>query len=323
MEFSLNARKNKCFACPVKCGAKRSDKAGYCGVKEMRVAKYYLHLFEEPCISFSKGSGTVFFTGCNLKCVFCQNYEVSRAQRGVDVSPARLADIFKELEDSGADNISLVTPSHLIFQLEKTFKIYRPKIPVVYNSGGYDSVESLKRIDEYIDIYLPDLKFYSPFLSKRYAGREDYFSVASKAVRFMARKPLRFEKPNDTLAPAIAPLRNDENDENGENGERNEAEKYKMLSGLIVRHLVMPLGVNDSICILKWFKNELPQSAYLSLMSQYTPFGEIAAFPELARPVTAREYNAVVNEAFALGIENLFVQKRSSSGEKYIPKWDF
>lgn len=295
----------KCFACPVKCGANRAEKAGYCGAQGMRIAKYYLHPFEEPCISFSKGSGTVFFTGCNLKCAFCQNYEVSRAQRGMPVSPARLADIFKELEEAGADNISLVTPSHLICELEKTFKIYRPKIPVVYNSGGYDSVESLKRIDDYIDIYLPDLKFYSPFLSKRYTGREDYFSVASAAVRFMAKKPLRFAEERVTAA--------------AENG----AEKKKMLSGLIVRHLVMPLGVSDSFSVLKWFKNELPEDAYLSLMSQYTPFGEIAAFPELSRPVTAREYNAVVNEAFALGIEKLFVQKRSSSGEQYIPKWDY
>lgn len=313
----MNARKNKCLACPVKCGANRSDKAGYCGVKEMRVAKYYLHPFEEPCISFSKGSGTVFFTGCNLKCVFCQNYELSRAQRGVAVSPARLADIFKELEDSGADNISLVTPSHLIFQLEKTFKIYRPKIPVVYNSGGYDSVESLKRIDEYIDIYLPDLKFYSPFLSDRYTGRKDYFTVASAAVRFMSRKPLRFEEPKNASAA-------DNGGVNGaETSAQSNAENKKMISGLIVRHLVMPLGVNDSFAVLKWFKNELPEDTYLSLMSQYTPYGDIAAFPELARPVTAREYNAVVNQAFALGIKNLFVQKRSSSGEEYIPKWDY
>ena len=316
----MTSQKNKCFACPVKCGANRSDKAGFCGVKEMRVAKYYLHPFEEPCISFSKGSGTVFFTGCNLKCVFCQNYEVSRAQRGVAVSPARLADIFKELEDSGADNISLVTPSHIIPELEKTFKLYRPKIPVVYNSGGYDSVESLKRIDEYIDIYLPDLKFYSPFLSGRYTGREDYFSVASAAVRFMSRKPLRFEYPRNAYAAA-----NDAsaNDATTNDAAANDAENKKMLSGLIVRHLVMPLGVSDSICVLKWFKNELPEDTYLSLMSQYTPYGDIAAFTELARPVTAREYNAVVNEAFALGIKNLFVQKRSSSGEQYIPAWDY
>lgn len=293
----------KCMLCPVKCGANRAERAGFCGVQGLKIAKYYLHPFEEPCISFKNGSGTIFFTGCNLKCVFCQNYELSRAARGIEITPARLADIFRELEDSGADNISLVTPSHLIFELEKAFKLYRPKIPVAYNSGGYDSVESLKRIDEYISIYLPDMKWKSEYLSARYAGRRDYFEVASRAIAFMANKPTIFEEPTGGYA-------------------REDGVK-KMLSGLIVRHLVMPMGVTDTLAILKWFKNELPDTAYLSLMSQYTPFGEINDFPELKRGVTAREYNEAVDAAFALGISNIFVQKRSSSGEKYIPKWDY
>ena len=294
----------KCTACPVKCGANRTERAGYCSVRGLKIAKYYLHPFEEPCISFNKGSGTVFFTGCNLKCVFCQNYELSRAARGIEITPARLADIFRELEDTGADNISLVTPSHLIFELEKAFKLYRPKIPVVYNSGGYDSVESLKHIDEYISIYLPDMKWKSEVLSARYTGRRDYFEVASQAIAFMADKPLLFEEP-------------------AKSGYVREDGAKKMLSGLIVRHMVMPMGVTDTLAVLKWFKNELPDTAYLSLMSQYTPFGEINDFPELKRGVTAREYNEAVNAAFALGISNIFVQKRSSAGEKYIPKWDY
>ena len=148
----------KCFACPVRCGANRTERAGFCNVQGLKIAKYYLHPFEEPCISFNKGSGTVFFTGCNLKCVFCQNYELSRAARGMEITPARLADIFRELEDAGADNISLVTPSHLIYEIEKAFRLYRPKIPVVYNSGGYDSVETLKKLEGIVDIYLPDYK---------------------------------------------------------------------------------------------------------------------------------------------------------------------
>ena len=294
----------KCTACPVKCGANRTERAGYCSVRGLKIAKYYLHPFEEPCISFKNGSGTIFFTGCNLKCVFCQNYELSRAARGIDSTPARLADIFRELEDTGADNISLVTPSHLIFELEKAFKLYRPKIPVVYNSGGYDSVESLKHIDEYISIYLPDMKWKSEVLSARYTGRRDYFEVASQAIAFMADKPLLFEEP-------------------AKSGYVREDGAKKMLSGLIVRHMVMPMGVTDTLAVLKWFKNELPDTAYLSLMSQYTPFGEINDFPELKRGVTAREYNEAVNAAFALGISNIFVQKRSSAGEKYIPKWDY
>lgn len=294
----------KCTACPVKCGANRTERAGYCSVRGLKIAKYYLHPFEEPCISFKNGSGTIFFTGCNLKCVFCQNYELSRAARGIEITPARLADIFRELEDTGADNISLVTPSHLIFELEKAFKLYRPKIPVVYNSGGYDSVESLKHIDEYISIYLPDMKWKSEVLSARYTGRRDYFEVASQAITFMADKPLLFEEP-------------------AKSGYVREDGAKKMLSGLIVRHMVMPMGVTDTLAVLKWFKNELPDTAYLSLMSQYTPFGEINDFPELKRGVTAREYNEAVNAAFALGISNIFVQKRSSAGEKYIPKWDY
>lgn len=294
----------KCTACPVKCGANRTERAGFCSVRGLKIAKYYLHPFEEPCISFKNGSGTIFFTGCNLKCVFCQNYELSRAARGIEITPARLADIFRELEDTGADNISLVTPSHLIFELEKAFKLYRPKIPVVYNSGGYDSVESLKHIDEYISIYLPDMKWKSEYLSARYTGRRDYFEAASRAIAFMADKPLLFEEP-------------------AKSGYVREDGVKKMLSGLIVRHMVMPMGVTDTLAVLKWFKNELPDTAYLSLMSQYTPFGEINDFPELKRGVTAREYNEAVNAAFALGISNIFVQKRSSASEKYIPKWDY
>lgn len=282
-----------CTLCPVACGANRNQGVGACGVSEMKIAKYYLHPFEEPCISFEKGSGTIFFAGCNLRCAFCQNYEVSRAERGKPVTPAMLADIFKELEDMGAENISLVTPSHLIAYLVQAFRIYKPKIPVVYNSGGYEKIDALKRIDEYIDIYLPDMKFYSPALSLRYLGKENYFDVASNAIAFMAQKPLKMTAQG------------------------------KMLSGTVVRHLVMPLCTSDSKTLLRWFKNNLPSTTYLSLMSQYTPFGNIDKFPELSRKVTAREYNAVVNEAFALGIENLFLQERNSSSEAYIPQWDF
>ena len=282
-----------CKICPVECGANRLESAGACGAQGLRIAKYYLHPFEEPCISFEKGSGTIFFSGCNLRCPFCQNYEVSRAERGKEISPKELADIFKELEDMGAENVSLVTPSHLVPYLVSAFDVYKPKIPVVYNTGAYEKVETLRLIDPYIDVYLPDMKFYSPPLSLRYLGKENYFDVASKAIAFMANKPLKMTKQG------------------------------KMLSGLIVRHLVMPLCVSDSKAIIKWFVRELPSEAYLSLMSQYTPFGKIERFPELSRRVTAREYEAVVQTAFDLGVKNLFLQDRDSSGKSYIPKWDF
>ena len=285
----------KCTLCPVECGANRLKSVGACGVDGLRVAKFYLHPFEEPCISFGKGSGTIFFSGCNLRCAFCQNYEVSRAKRGKAITPFELADIFKQLEDMGADNVSLVTPSHLTPYLVRAFEIYRPKIPVVYNTGSYEKVETLQRIDPYIDIYLPDMKFVSPALSKRYLGKEDYFDIASEAVSFMANsKPLKM------------------------------TDEGKMLSGCIVRHLVMPLCTNDSKAVLKWFNAYLPPSTYLSLMSQYTPFGNIEGMKELSRPITAREYNTVVETALELGLEpRLFAQERKSSGETYIPSWDF
>ena len=219
---------------------------------------------------------------------------VSRAERGKEITPEQLADIFKELEDKGAENISLVTPSHFNAHLVRAFEIYKPKIPVVYNTGSYEKIDALKRIDPYVDIYLPDMKFYSSALSKRYLGKEDYFDVASEAIEFMANaKPLKM------------------------------TEDGKMLSGCIVRHLVMPLCSSDSKAIIKWFACALPKDTYLSLMSQYTPFGKIEKFPELNRPITAREYNAAVETAFEMGITNLFAQERDSSNRKFIPNWDY
>lgn len=284
-----------CTLCPVECGANRAKTVGACGVDGLRIAKYYLHPFEEPCISFDKGSGTIFFAGCNLRCAFCQNYEVSRAKRGKAITPQQLADIFKALEDMGADNVSLVTPSHLTPYLVRALEIYKPKIPLVYNTSSYEKVDALKQIDPYVDIYLPDMKFYSPALSKRYLGKENYFDVASEAISFMANsKPLQMSADG------------------------------KMLSGCIVRHLVMPLCTNDSKTLIKWFNAYLPPSSYLSLMSQYTPFGDIEGMKELSRPITAREYSAVLETALALGLgDRLFAQERDSSGKKYIPQWDF
>ena len=195
----------------------------------------------------------------------------------------------------GAENISLVTPSHLTPYLVRAFEIYKPKIPVVYNTGSYEKVDTLKRIDPFVDIYLPDMKFYSSALSKRYLGKENYFDIAGEAIAFMANaKPLQMTSEG------------------------------KMLSGCVVRHLVMPLCTGDSKALIKWFNAYLPPSSYLSLMSQYTPFGDIEGYKELSRPVTAREYDSVVQTALDLGLENrLFLQERNSSGEKYIPTWDF
>ena len=283
----------ECRLCPVQCGADREKTFGRCGVKGLTVAKYYLHPFEEPPISHKKGSGTVFFGGCSLRCVFCQNYEVSRAKRGKSVTPKELIKIFRELEEMGADNINLVTPDHVSDLIAEALSLYRPSVPVVYNSSGYALVSALERIDPLIDVYLPDLKFCSPALSERYTGRKDYFERASEAVAFMAKKPVSYDKTG------------------------------KMLSGCIVRHLVLPMCTSDSLKVLDFLKSVLPGEAPLSLMRQYTPMGEIEGFPELARPITAREYRRVLDYAEALGFETVFTQEKESAKKTFIPSWDY
>ena len=287
-----------CQSCPRKCNVDREGgERGYCGASAtVRIARSALHLWEEPIISGTRGSGTIFFSGCNLRCVFCQNYAVSHGGKGRELTVEELCERMLDLQRQGAHNINLVTPTHYATAIVEALRRVRKQlyIPVVYNTSSYEKVDTLKRIDPYIDIYLPDIKFYSPALSKRYLGKEDYFDIASEAVRFMANsKPLVM------------------------------TDEGKMLSGCIVRHLVMPLCIGDTKSIIKWFASELPNTTYLSLMSQYTPFGEIAGMPELSRSITAREYNGAVQTAFDLGITNLFLQERDSSGKSYIPKWDF
>lgn len=281
-----------CTQCPVSCGADRTLSKGYCGVSGVKLAKYYLHPFEEPPISFKNGSGCVFFCGCSLKCVFCQNYEVSRAVRGKDFTVKQLAEVFKRLEDMGADNINLVNPTHYVAHIAEAMSIYKPSLPVVYNTHGYEKMPTLEIADTFTDIYLPDLKFIDKTLSKRYTGREDYAEYALPAIKFMAKKPLN--------------MRGD----------------GKMLSGCIVRHLILPLAVYDSVEIVK-FISTLPEGVYFSLMSQYTPFGDIKDFKELQRPITRREYNKVLAAVEEYGLKNVFLQDESSSGKDYIPNWDF
>ncbi len=285
---------NICELCPNSCKVNRELLNGRCGEKNtMRIAKYYLHPFEEPFISGTNGSGTIFFSGCALKCVFCQNYELSRSLRGKQITPEELANIFKELESNGAHNINLVNPTHFLNQISKAFEIYKPKIPVVYNTHGYERIESLEKANSFVDIYLPDLKFYSSLLSKRYTKIENYFSVAEKAIKFMMQSK-----------PTVI-----------ENG--------LMKSGVCVRHLILPLGTKDSVEIVKWFSKNAKNGAYLSLMSQYTPFGEIDNYPELKRPITKGEYDRVVSTLFEEKIENCLIQERESATTKFIPKWDF
>ena len=281
-----------CTLCPVSCGADRQNSKGYCGVSGVKIAKYYLHPYEEPPISFRKGSGCVFFCGCSLKCVFCQNYELSRVQRGKDFTVSQLADIFKELEDMGADNINLVNPTHYVAHIAEAMAIYRPKIPVVYNTHGYEKLSTLKIADGFTDVYLPDLKFIDPALSERYTGKANYAKYALPAIKFMSEKPLKF------------------------------SDDGKMLSGCIVRHLILPLAAYDSVEVVK-FISSLNKDVYFSLMSQYTPFGDIEKFKELQRPITKREYDKVLAAVEEYGLKNVFLQDKASSGETFIPDWDF
>ena len=286
---------DKCYLCPIGCGAERDEKTGYCGeTNKLRIAKYYLHKFEEPVINGKNGSGTVFFCGCSLKCVFCQNYTLSRSETGKEITPKELAEIFKILENMGATNINLVTPTHFAPQIAEAFEIYRPNIPVVYNTHSYEPIKTLEILQKYVDIYLPDLKFYSPDISERYTGKRNYFSVASEAISYMASiKKTEF------------------------------AQDGTMKSGVIVRHMVMPLCVEDSKKIVSWFAENLANKAYFSLMAQYTPFGNIEKYPELKRHITSREYERVYEEVLNNGIENYFAQELGSAKESFIPKWDF
>jgi len=282
----------ECNLCPVRCGADRELRAGACGVQGVKIAKFYLHPFEEPVISHTAGSGCVFFCGCSLRCVFCQNYELSRSLRGKEISVKELAEIFKRLEEGGADNINLVTPTQYVDKIAEAFSIYRPKIPVVYNTHGYEREETLLLADTFTDIYLPDIKFIDPYLAKRYTGREDYALFALPAIRHMAKKELKL------------------------------SEGGKMLSGCIVRHLILPLAVYDSLKVVEFIAS-LPNSVYFSLMRQYTPFGDADKYPELRRKITDREYKTVLAAVEAAGLKNVFLQDKESAGEGFIPAWDF
>lgn len=287
-----------CELCPRRCGADRRKRAGSCGCgREIKVARAALHFWEEPCISGSRGSGTVFFSGCPLGCVYCQNYEISRGHAGKEISVERLAEIFLELQKQGAHNINLVTAAPYVPQVISALKLTRPalKIPVVYNSSGYERVETLRALKGFVDVYLPDLKYMSSKLARRYSGAADYFEVATRALHDMIEQTGRIEYDSEGL----------------------------MIRGVIVRHLVLPGARRDSIGILNWMSANLPRGKYLlSLMSQYTPIQGLDAFPEIKRRVTSLEYNAVVGEAIKLGLTGGFMQQRGSADTAYIPPFD-
>ena len=284
----------KCDLCPRKCGINRNESVGFCGVTNtLKVARAGLHFWEEPIISGASGSGTIFFSGCNLKCVYCQNYDISSEAFGKEITIKRLAEIFKELEEKGANNINLVTPSHYAKQIVEALKIYRPNIPIVYNTSGYDSLEVLKLMEGWVDVYLTDLKYCSSELSKKYSKAENYFEVATSAILEMVR-----QQPNNVF----------------ENG--------MLKKGVVVRHMVLPTHIQDSFKVLDWIKQNLGDETLVSVMGQYTPYYNSKNYPEINRKLKPLEYKMVLNHCIKLGLTNGFSQELDSASEEYIPPFN-
>lgn len=286
-----------CTLCPRRCGAKRKALAGSgrCGMgADAVVARAALHFWEEPCISGTRGSGAVFFTGCPLGCIFCQNYTISKERKtGKPVSAHKLADIFRGLAEQGANNINLVTPTHFVPAILEALSLWKPAIPVVYNCSGYENLETLKMLDGHIDIYLPDFKYADDTLAASLSGAPDYAETAKAAILEMIRQ----------TGPAVY---------NSEG---------ILQKGTIVRHLILPGHTRNSIAALDWLAQNLPQGVPVSLMAQYTPCGRAAEFPQMNRCITKREYEKVQEHLFGLDLDG-YVQERDSAGKGYIPPFD-
>lgn len=257
-----------------------------------KVARASLHLWEEPCISGNKGSGTVFFSGCPLSCIYCQNFDVSRGISGREITVERLAEIFRELEEKGAHNINLVTPTHYAIAIKQALDIYKPNIPIVYNSSGYDSVETLKILEGYIDIFLMDFKYISDAKAGEYSSAGDYPVVVKDAILECYR-----QQPECVIENGI------------------------MKKGVIVRHLLLPQSTKDAISVFNWVRENTP-NAYFSIMSQYVPYGEAIHHKILGRKVTDREYEKVLDYICDSDFQNVYIQDRKSSSKDYIPFFD-
>jgi putative pyruvate formate lyase activating enzyme len=289
---------NPCNLCPRKCGVNRSSQLGFCQCgNRIKIARAALHFWEEPCISGKNGSGAIFFSGCTLKCCYCQNMQISSRGFGKEISVKRLSDIFLELQEKGANNINLITATQYLAQVTQALDMVKLKlhIPVVYNCGGYESIETIRMLKGYVDIFLPDFKYFSSELSWKYSRAIDYFEVTSAAVKEMISQAGSLVFDNNGI----------------------------MQNGVIIRHLVLPGARKDSFRILKWISENLPKGKYLlSLMSQYTPACKSGGYIELNRRITTFEYESVVNEAVRLGLSNGFMQEKSSAKEEYTPPFD-
>lgn len=295
-------QKNNCNLCPRNCFVDRDNgKTGYCGqTDKLYVARADLHMWEEPCISGKEGSGTVFFCGCTLRCIFCQNHQIALGKEetgekiGKEVSISCLKDIFLELQKKGANNINLVTGTHYIPQIAEALRLAKAEglvIPIVYNTSGYEKKESLQMLESLVDIYLPDMKYVSKELSKEYSNAPDYFEIASEALKEMVRQV----------------------------GEPEFDDRGYIQKGVIVRHLVLPGSTKDSKAVLEYLWNTYGDRIYISIMNQYTPMEQIKNHPLLSRKVTKREYQKVVDYALSLGWENGFIQEGETAKESFIP----
>ena len=289
----------ECRLCPRNCGVDRnSGQKGFCGVSaEVKIARAALHMWEEPCISGKEGSGAVFFSGCALRCRFCQNRAISGGQQGKTVTVKRLADIFLELQEQNANNINLVTAGQFVPQVAAAIILARDqglKIPVVYNSSGYESLDALKMLEGLVDIYLPDFKYMDPDLALKYSHAKDYPEVAKEALKEMVRQV----------------------------GEPEFDDRGMMQKGIIVRHLLLPGHVRDSQNVLKYLIDTYENRIYISIMNQYTPMPAMKGDPLLSRKVTEREYERLIDYGISLGLENGFIQEGETAKESFIPEFN-
>jgi putative pyruvate formate lyase activating enzyme len=286
----------KCNLCPRNCGINRiNGQIGFCGAgANVKIARSSLHFWEEPCLSGKNGSGTVFFSYCTLKCVFCQNHKISNGGKGNEITVQQLADIFMELQNEGANNINLVTPTHYVPQIIEALKKARDmglNIPIVYNSSGYEKIETIKMLEGYVDVYLPDFKYFSEEYSNKYSKASDYPEYARSAIDEMVRQ---------VGAPIF--------DENG-----------IMLKGVIIRHLMLPGLLLDSKKVVEYIYKMYINSVYISIMNQYTPLDIVGDYPEINRRLNPRHYNKVIDYAIDLGVENAFIQEGDTASESFIP----
>ena len=284
--FSNN---NLCNLCPRNCSADRSESQGFCKSPNLKIARAAPHFYEEPLISGAKGSGAIFFSGCNLKCVYCQNYKISDGNKGEIISVKKLSQIIEEL-DKNCDNINFVTPTHFTSEIIRALDIYKPENPVIWNTSGYEKPDTVVSLKNYVDVFLCDIKYFDANISLKYSKAADYFDFCSKSVLQM-RKNL----PTDII----------------ENG--------LIKKGLILRHLVLPGCTSDSIKILEWIKENLGEKTIVSIMSQFYPCFKCDSFPELNRKISNLEYKRVINKCLALNLTNGFMQELSSADSVFTP----